>query len=457
MRKLILSIFIGTTLTTSAQVTDFNKWSIGYSLGGHLWTKPSSSANANLQNFQISHHDLNGRYMFNNRLGIMLDVGYDFFDFRGLGGQNTHHIRTSIQSVVNIGDIIKLHTLHERFGLLLHAGVGYSGMWQKHPKETTTDDMANFIAGLTPQLRLSDHWSLKADASVIVNYKQDNTYDFLKKLNANNTINNTGLFFNLSLGVTYYIGKHKTHADWTPTVYGSTDKFDPTPLQNKIQELEEQLKDDDGDGVINSRDLEANTPKGVVVNSLGQEIKKPVDTDGDGFTDDVDECPKEYGRIYGCPDTDYDGIPDKDDECPKEHGKPENKGCPVSKETLDIIRKVSEAIYFNTGKSTIKAESFPELDKLANILNTNPDVAVSIEGHTDNQGNAAKNLQLSKDRAKAVKTYLTSKGVGSDRIKSEGYGSTRAVASNDTEEGRAQNRRVVINTSSFKQTLKVAP
>lgn len=455
MRKLILSIFIGATLAASAQDGDFNKWSIGYSLGGHFWAKPTSSTSLNLQNLQVSHHDLNGRYMFNNRLGIMLDLGYDFLDYRGLGKQNTHFFRTSLQSVVNVGDIVKLQTLCKRFGLLFHAGAGYSMMWQKNPVDTGKDNMIHVIAGITPQLKLSERVALKADLTGIANYRQDNTFDFGKKLSSKNTLGHAGILFNATLGINVYLGKHKTHADWTPTQYAVADKFDPTPLQNRISELEEMLKDDDNDGVVNSRDLEPNTPAGVPVNSLGQEIKKPVDTDGDGFTDDVDECPTQYGRIYGCPDTDYDGIPDKDDECPTEHGKPENKGCPVSKETLDIIRKVSEAIYFNTGKSTIKQESFPELDKLANILKNNPDVAVSIEGHTDNQGNAAKNLQLSKDRAKAVKTYLTNKGVSADRIKSEGYGSTRPIASNDTEDGRAQNRRVVINTSTFTQSVKV--
>lgn len=439
MNKILIALGLIMSGTLFAQNDPMNKWSISYGVGSHLWTKPVSSHNANLQNFQVSHHHLDGRYMFNNRLGLQLDVNYDFFDFKGLGKRNTHYISTTLQSVVNLGDIIKLYTLHERFGLLFHTGVGYATMWQSNVEKKDHDNMMLFKAGLTPQLRLTDHWSLFADATWNATYKQSVTYDFEKKIGVLTTpyARSAGFFFNLSIGATYYIGKNKKHADWTKTTYNESETVDLTPydqglerLKSKINDLEDQLKDDDGDGVVNKYDKEPNTPKGAIVNSLGQEIKLPVDTDGDGIPDNIDECPTEPGKMS-------------------------NNGCPVSKEQLKIIREVSEAIYFETGKAVIKQASFPAMNKLVAILKANEDVALSIEGHTDNVGSDEKNLQLSKDRAAAVRDYIVSRGIKAERIKSEGFGSTKPIADNSTELGRSQNRRVVINTSAFNQTFEV--
>ncbi len=204
--------------------------------------------------------------------------------------------------------------------------------------------------------------------------------------------------------------------------------------------------DRDGDGVADKDDKCPDTPG---EKDLAGCPKNAKDTDGDGFPDSVDECPKVKGTIKGCPDRDGDGIPDKDDECPDEKGRKELKGCPMAKEDLDILRKASEAIYFNSGSAVIKTESYSSLDKMAEILKKNKDVEAMVEGHTDAQGNDDLNLRLSKERAKAVKDYLIEKGVDASRLDSEGYGETKPIATNNTAEGRAKNRRVVILTSSF--------
>ncbi len=338
-------------------------------------------------------------------------------------------------------------------GILAHGGVGYGYLWQNNPVKKK-DNVMNFVVGITPQIRVAKAWSIKADASFIANYKQEYTFDFLKRLSSKNTTNYTGIFFNLSLGVTYHIGKVKNHADWTPTNYGSgaavdNKKYDDqiAALEKRVKELENHLQDDDNDGVINKRDLEPASDKGVVVNSLGQTITKPLDTDGDGLTDDIDECPTEAGRIMGCPDRDGDGIADKDDACPDEYGKPENQGCPLAKETMEIIKKISENTYFETNKAELKKTSIPSLDSLATILKQHPEVAIRIEGHTDNVGTSELNLKLSKERAATVREFLISKGIDPGRISSEGYGDTRPIRENNTEEGKAKNRRVEIHTS----------
>jgi outer membrane protein OmpA-like peptidoglycan-associated protein len=98
-------------------------------------------------------------------------------------------------------------------------------------------------------------------------------------------------------------------------------------------------------------------------------------------------------------------------------------------------------VFFDVNKFELKPESQVELDKLVQLLNENPTLKIEISGHTDNAGKPADNLALSNNRAKAVVTYLTSKGIAAVRLLSKGYGETKPVADNKTEEGRARNRR----------------
>lgn len=99
-------------------------------------------------------------------------------------------------------------------------------------------------------------------------------------------------------------------------------------------------------------------------------------------------------------------------------------------------------IFFETGKATLKAASFPELDKVVTFLHDNPSVKIEIDGHTDNVGKKAANMKLSTSRAKSVETYLEKKGININNVTSKGFGDTKPVTSNATKAGKAQNRRV---------------
>jgi outer membrane protein OmpA-like peptidoglycan-associated protein len=99
-------------------------------------------------------------------------------------------------------------------------------------------------------------------------------------------------------------------------------------------------------------------------------------------------------------------------------------------------------IFFDYDKSEILGGSVYELDRLAAIMHENPKIVIQIAGHTDNAGSDAYNQKLSEDRARAVYMYIKSKDIGDDRVSSVGFGESRPIASNDTEEGRALNRRV---------------
>ena len=117
----------------------------------------------------------------------------------------------------------------------------------------------------------------------------------------------------------------------------------------------------------------------------------------------------------------------------------------AASDLLDAINKngfVALDIHFDTGKSTIKPESEPIIEQIVKLLKDNPDLKLSVEGHTDNVGDAKSNMKLSEDRAKSVVAALTNAGTETSRLSAAGFGQDRPVADNRSEEGRAKNRRV---------------
>lgn len=110
---------------------------------------------------------------------------------------------------------------------------------------------------------------------------------------------------------------------------------------------------------------------------------------------------------------------------------------PEVAEVIDL-----QGVNFETGSATLTSSSSIRLSQAANQLLKNPDVKVIVAGHTDNSGDALFNLNLSQQRAEAVKTYLVNKGVEPKNLTARGYGITQPVADNNTSSGRAQNRRV---------------
>lgn len=194
------------------------------------------------------------------------------------------------------------------------------------------------------------------------------------------------------------------------------------------------------------------------------------DRDDDGITDDKDQCPDEAGLAenFGCPykDTDGDGVRDLDDKCPEVPGLAELGGCPgtpksktssdstnaanpvygadLPEELAKIAKNVREKVQFKSATSSLTAESNVPLNALADYLKKNPGYKIIIEAHTENMGDRSMNESVSKGRAQAVKTYLTGKGVSADQLIATWFGADKPIASNNTPEGKAKNRRIEI-------------
>jgi outer membrane protein OmpA-like peptidoglycan-associated protein len=223
---------------------------------------------------------------------------------------------------------------------------------------------------------------------------------------------------------------------------GIEDSMDECPAVKGLPALK-GCPDKDGDGITDSAD-KCPDVKGIA------ELGGCPDTDGDGITDKDDKCPAVKGTVElkGCPDTDGDGIADNDDKCPLVAGIKENKGCPeVKEEVLKVFTQALTGILFETGKDVIRPSSFTILNDVVRIMKENPEYNLKINGHTDNVGDDAKNLDLSQRRAEAVRKYLADNGIEATRMTSEGFGETVPVAENNTVAGKTKNRRVEFKVS----------
>lgn len=251
--------------------------------------------------------------------------------------------------------------------------------------------------------------------------------------------------------------------------------------------------DADGDGVSNNKDKCPNTPHGAVVDANGcpkdadkdgvpDGIDKcpntsagtavddsgcPRDDDGDGVVNSADKCPgtPRGAKVdaAGCPiDTDKDGVADGIDQCPDTDPQwaVDDKGCPIPvsetyQQFLDA-KSVSTPIQFESGKATIKPESEDILRKVGDVLGDWPAAKVEIGGYTDSQGSDKFNQTLSKKRAESVKAWLVShySSINASNLSTKGYGESDPIATNDTEEGRAQNRRVTFTLKNASELGK---
>jgi OmpA-OmpF porin, OOP family len=213
-------------------------------------------------------------------------------------------------------------------------------------------------------------------------------------------------------------------------------------------------KDTDGDAIFDPKDA-CPTERGAP--NPDPSLNGCPDADGDGILDKVDACPKEPGvanpdpKKNGCPadkDRDKDGIPNDADACPDEPGPadpdPKRNGCPKAFISQGQI-KILDQVKFKVGSAAIEPgkESLEILEAVEKVLRDHPEVKkVRVEGHTDKTGSAALNKKLSADRAAAVVKWLTGKGIAAGRLSSAGFGPERPIDTNDTEQGKKNNRRV---------------
>lgn len=226
--------------------------------------------------------------------------------------------------------------------------------------------------------------------------------------------------------------------------------------------------DRDHDGIPDDIDACPDEPEDHKGNDPNDGCPMPADRDGDGIPDQFDKCPDQpedkdgIDDGDGCPedDADKDGVPDVTDHCPKMPGKPSkdpNKnGCPTFIEGDGTTVRVLQQVHFAFGGATILPESFPVLQEVADYLKANTAIKrMAIEGHTDNKGSPELNKRLSGDRANSVMNWLIAHGIDKSRLEAHGYGMEKPIEDNDTDAGRAKNRRVEFKITSEDDTNAV--
>lgn len=365
--------------------------------------------------------DLNNELGFGGRLGIFAtrrfelegDISRISSSFKNGSGGDVRQVPIHARLIYN-------QPLSDAWALLIGAG------YVRNEYRENIDGYDEGAGGLIGARAMLNNW---------LNFRIDVTSDYIPSPINNATDNwNTGI--QAGLGILLFNRKRQE----APVVAQT-----PPPAPKPI--------DTDADGVPDSADRCSGTSAGATVDSDGC-ASNQLDADGDSVGDSADSCPYTSAGSSvdsdGCApsqkDSDKDGTNDDRDRCA---GTPagtrvDASGCPVVTKTPVVL----EGVNFEFGKASLLPEARTVLDQVAASLVANPDVRVEVAGYTDSTGPKAVNAKLSQERAGTVRAYLIENGVSAGQLETKGYGPADPVASNDTREGRSQNRRVELHKIS---------
>ena len=378
------SLLLLLLLTFNANAQDYNRSSIGLSIGGHDGMHNTLHTT---RVYQFTHYEAAYRFMFNNRVGLKFDTGFDNFKFSD-GHPATKALRFSIQPVFNLTDLLHMNDFSERLGIQLHVGGGYATMWNKTQlsgpaelftaQEGSVDEMLQGIIGLSPMFKVSDKFSLQADISFMGNIRQNNGFDFEATPMQGGGF--SGYYASATIGFNYYLGKSAKHADWSYTPrLNPADLAKIDALQAQVKALEAQMKEIDT--VIERTETTVEIMRGDTV------------------------------KVY-----------------------------------IDDAKTLEDAgiyeVLFVKGSPWLNPVYHETLNNLINYMNANPGLKIGVIGHADTDGEDDINNKLSAARAEAVTNYLVGKGIAKDRLVVSFRGKSETKYPGKTLEVDAANRRV---------------
>lgn len=376
-----------------------------------------------ISHFTINNFDLGARYMITPKFGLKANLAYSkFTDSKNYGLPfETNQLTFAFQGVINAARILDFKQ-DSRFGLLGHAGIQVASLTSKtkemldldlqlvpNPDLNKTEYHGGFVAGITPQYRVTNKLAIFADLSTYFNYRQHMNWD--------GTSSNTDLYAkttNLSIGLSFSIGKDNIHGDWKVLKSENDQKIEAlqNELKNRIEEVEVMLQDTDRDGVVDYLDAEPSTTGGVTVDTKGRSI----DVNKNGVPDELEPRNGKNGLATS----------DNDGEASFNY----------------LVKQGIVNIFFDTNKDTPNTASANNLFYIINFLKANPDAKVRAKGFADVTGDEKMNQELAQKRAEKTRDFIVkSSGVSADRVEIIGIGVDSSLDSS-SKVGRQLARRV---------------
>ena len=401
--------------SAKAQEQYFNKWSIEANIGFGKPISPyspnyfSSNNDTYFAFNKFNHFNIVSRYMLSPYFGVRAGMTYVTISNSSASSSlpfETELYKMDVQGVINLGHLLNFDQFTSRLGLLAHMGPQISKLIIKEGQNSGKKDTdGGFIIGVTPQFKITDRIVLNADFSFTGNFRQHLNWDGSY---ADENKNLFGIMQDLTIGFTYYVGKHKQHADW----YWNNLSFITT---QKMMEYEAKIQDlqidSDKDGIPNYLDLEKNTPIGSIVDSKGRTIVK-------------------------------ENISAKKNETVIANNSNLSE---KERDFVAIFENGNNEIYFDFNQINPNKESKKKIVAVISYMKKYPESKATLNGYTDNRGGEEFNKRLALRRSEKVKEIMVLYGINPSRISLISKGIDELMSEGNIDlESLALARRVVI-------------
>lgn len=375
MKKLYFgAVFALMSFLVNAQ--DYDHWSIDLGAGIH---QAGSTLSPGYNPTPLGQGNIGFRYMFNERFGLRLDLGYNSFsDADGSLPFKSNYYRASLEGVANLGNVLKFNTWTKRFNLLAHAGVGAASLNVVEPTDNGGDLMYAMNVGITPQYKLSNRFSLFLDFNSFVHFYQSDNFD--GGPNTATRESNISLM-NASIGLNIALGKNKQSADfWNVEKEEAVVNNELETIKNRLANAEKEIE------ILKTKESSPN--KELIMTELDNRYVKKG------------ENPNRYSDV-------------------------------VTGGNVDFIRNLLNSgyinVYFDTNKTRIQNGSLNSVNYLKQFMLDNPYVNAELIGYADETGKENSNKALSQNRAKRVYDVLVAAGISPTRLSYFGGGEDKTV------------------------------
>ena len=373
MKKIYLGA-VFTLMSFFASAQDYDHWSID--IGGGIHQVGSTLSPGFSENIFGQGH-IGYRYMFNEKFGLRLDLGYNSFTANEDSQPFTsNYYRASLEGVVNLGSVLKFHTWTNRFNLLAHGGVGAASLNITDPVDNGGDVMFAMNFGITPQFKLNNRFSLFLDFSSLIHFYQEDNFD--GGPNSATRESNISLF-NTSIGLNIALGKNKQSADFWRGEEAIVVNSELESIKNRLDTAEKEIE------VLKTKESSPN--KELIMTELDNRYVKKGETT--------------YGDVVTSSNVDF---------------------------IKELLNRGYVNVFFDINSTKIQKESLSSVNYLRQFLYDNPYVNASLIGFTDETGSEERNQTLSNNRAKAVFDMLVASGISPTRLSYGGVGEDKTMS-----------------------------